>query len=360
MTSGALDAATPSAPRKREVRRESEASSVVVAGVRREDEDGRGTQWPKRIGCNARCAARRCARDTVCRTRGSLCQPAQGLYDPALDKDSCGVGFIADIKGRKSHKLIEDALAILCNLEHRGAVGADPRAGDGAGILVQIPHKFFAKKAERLGFTPAEARPICRRRAVHAARSGLAAGDPRHLRPDDQARGHDAPRLARGADRQLDARRVGEADRAGAPAGVHRPRQEDQERGRVRAAALHPAQVDVECDLYPQGAQAVRLLPGLHLLPHRRLQGHVPGRSARHLLSRPQRRGLRERARARAPALLHQYLPDLVAGASLPDDRAQRRDQHAARQRQLDGGAAGLGRLRPVRRRHQQALADLL
>src|SRR4029453_10200404 len=70
---------------------------------------------------------------------------AQGLYDPALDKDSCGVGFIADIKGKKSHKLVEDALAILCNLEHRGAVGADPRAGDGAGILVQIPHKFFAK-----------------------------------------------------------------------------------------------------------------------------------------------------------------------------------------------------------------------
>src|SRR5678816_589817 len=78
---------------------------------------------------------------------------AQGLYDPALDKDSCGVGFIADIKGRKSHKIVDDALAILCNLEHRGAVGADPRAGDGAGILVQIPHKFFAKKADRLGFS---------------------------------------------------------------------------------------------------------------------------------------------------------------------------------------------------------------
>src|SRR6478609_11064562 len=77
---------------------------------------------------------------------------AQGLYDPALEKDSCGVGFIADIKGRSSHKLIEDALAILCNLEHRGAVGADPRAGDGAGILVQIPHTFFAKEAKELGF----------------------------------------------------------------------------------------------------------------------------------------------------------------------------------------------------------------
>ncbi len=76
----------------------------------------------------------------------------QGLYDPALDKDSCGVGFIADIKGRKSHQIVQDALKILCNLEHRGAVGADPRAGDGAGILVQIPHKFFARKAKELGF----------------------------------------------------------------------------------------------------------------------------------------------------------------------------------------------------------------
>ena len=78
---------------------------------------------------------------------------ATGLHDPAFDKDSCGVGFIADIKGRKSHKIVEDALTILLNLEHRGAVGADPRAGDGAGILVQIPHAFFARKAKENGFT---------------------------------------------------------------------------------------------------------------------------------------------------------------------------------------------------------------
>ncbi|MGE3150224.1 MAG: glutamate synthase subunit alpha, partial [Pseudorhodoplanes sp.] len=77
----------------------------------------------------------------------------QGLYDPAFDKDSCGVGFIADIKGRKSHRIVADALTILVNMEHRGAVGADPRAGDGAGILVQIPHAFFARKAKQAGFT---------------------------------------------------------------------------------------------------------------------------------------------------------------------------------------------------------------
>jgi glutamate synthase (NADPH/NADH) large chain len=78
---------------------------------------------------------------------------AEGFYDPALEKDSCGVGFIANIKGKKSHQIVSDAINILCNLEHRGAVGADPRAGDGAGILVQIPHAFFARKAKEAGFT---------------------------------------------------------------------------------------------------------------------------------------------------------------------------------------------------------------
>src|ERR1700744_2511085 len=81
----------------------------------------------------------------------SMSASSFGLFDPALEKDSCGVGFIADIKGRKSHQIVEDALTILVNLEHRGAVGADPRAGDGAGIVVQTPHKFFAKKAAELG-----------------------------------------------------------------------------------------------------------------------------------------------------------------------------------------------------------------
>src|SRR6267142_6014602 len=78
--------------------------------------------------------------------------PAEGLYDLSLEKDSCGVGFIANIKGRKSHQIVSDAISILCNLEHRGAVGADPRAGDGAGILVQIPHAFFTRKAAEIGF----------------------------------------------------------------------------------------------------------------------------------------------------------------------------------------------------------------
>ncbi len=75
-----------------------------------------------------------------------------GLYDPANEKDSCGVGFIVNLDNSKSHKIVEDGLTLVKNLTHRGAVGADPLVGDGAGILVQIPHAFFAAEAERLGF----------------------------------------------------------------------------------------------------------------------------------------------------------------------------------------------------------------
>ncbi|HJZ31151.1 MAG TPA: glutamate synthase subunit alpha, partial [Hyphomicrobiaceae bacterium] len=77
---------------------------------------------------------------------------AGGLFDPCREHDACGVGFIANLKGGKTHKLIADALCILQNLEHRGAVGADPIAGDGAGILIQIPHAFLEEECARLKF----------------------------------------------------------------------------------------------------------------------------------------------------------------------------------------------------------------
>jgi glutamate synthase (NADPH/NADH) large chain len=79
--------------------------------------------------------------------------PPQGLYDPAREHDACGVGFIAHIKGRKSHAIIEHGLQILRNLTHRGAVGADPLAGDGAGILIQIPDQFFREEMAAQGVT---------------------------------------------------------------------------------------------------------------------------------------------------------------------------------------------------------------
>ncbi|MEC7595451.1 MAG: hypothetical protein VYC90_06960, partial [Pseudomonadota bacterium] len=69
----------------------------------------------------------------------------QGLYDPANEHDACGIGFVAHIKNVKSHDIVRDGLTILENLEHRGAVGADPKAGDGVGMLIQIPDAFFRK-----------------------------------------------------------------------------------------------------------------------------------------------------------------------------------------------------------------------
>ena len=70
----------------------------------------------------------------------------QGLYRPEYEHDSCGVGFIASIKGEKSHQIVVDGLKILENLEHRGAVGADPLMGDGSGIMLQIPDLFFRQE----------------------------------------------------------------------------------------------------------------------------------------------------------------------------------------------------------------------
>ena len=74
---------------------------------------------------------------------------AQGLYNPANEHDACGVGFVAHIKGKKSHSIVEQGLQILKNLAHRGAVGADPLAGDGAGILLQIPDAFLREEMAR-------------------------------------------------------------------------------------------------------------------------------------------------------------------------------------------------------------------
>ena len=82
---------------------------------------------------------------------------AQGLYDPTREHDACGMGFVVNIRGEKSHDILRKGIEVLINLAHRGACGCDPETGDGAGILIQIPHRFFARETARLGFpVPAE------------------------------------------------------------------------------------------------------------------------------------------------------------------------------------------------------------
>src|ERR1700677_4916438 len=78
--------------------------------------------------------------------------PAQGLYHPSQEHDACGIGFVANIRGHKSHEIISKGIQVLLNLTHRGACGCDPETGDGAGILLQVPHQFFVRECGRLGF----------------------------------------------------------------------------------------------------------------------------------------------------------------------------------------------------------------
>ena len=77
----------------------------------------------------------------------------EGLYDPSFEHDACGVGFVANVTGQKSHQIVQQGLRVLDNLSHRGACGCDPRTGDGAGILMQLPHEFLQRRAREQGFS---------------------------------------------------------------------------------------------------------------------------------------------------------------------------------------------------------------
>ena len=286
---------------------------------------------------------------------------AQGLYDPANEHDSCGVGFVADMKNRKSHAILEKGLQILVNLDHRGATGADATLGDGCGVLTQIPHGFFAEECAKLGIDPARARPLRDRPVLHAARR------PRRAPGRARSSRRRSPPRARSCigwrDVPVDNSSLGERVKAVEP--VHRQvfigaAAERRRRGRVRAQAVHPAQGDLQPRLCGRRRRHRGILSRLDVLPHHRLQGHGAGPAARALLQGSARPALRDRARAGASALRDQHLPVLAARPSLSHGRPQRRDQHAARQRQLDGGAPGERRFRIVRQRHLEAVADLL
>ena len=95
-----------------------------------------------------------------------------GLYDPSYEHDACGVAFVARLDGKPTHETVQRAVVALENLEHRGAAGADPNTGDGAGILLQMPDAFMRARARR---GPAAARRLRRLRVLPAARRRTAA-----------------------------------------------------------------------------------------------------------------------------------------------------------------------------------------
>ena len=125
---------------------------------------------------------------------------AEGLYDPRFEHDACGVSFVADLRGRRSHRIVELGLSALCNLDHRGALGADEGTGDGAGILIQIPDRFFRSVAD---FDLPAGGVLRHRHRVLAARPARGPPGDGPGRKDRQERRARGARLARGPDRTI-------------------------------------------------------------------------------------------------------------------------------------------------------------
>ena len=270
------------------------------------------------------------------------------------------LGFIANIKGKKSHQIVSDALSILCNLEHRGAVGADPRFGDGAGILVQIPHAFFSRKAKELGF----ALPQPGEYAVGAL-----------FMPRDTAWRKVIKSIitekVKAEKLTLLGWREVPTDNASLGESV-KPTEPFHMQVFIGRGTRIKTEDEFERRLY---ILRKTISHAIYQRRDRNLAGYYPvSLSCRTVVYKGMfladqlgkyYADLHEEDFETALALIHQRFstntfPTWSLAHPVPDDRPQRRNQHAARQRQLDGGAPGLGAVRALRRRHQPSVADLL
>ena len=275
---------------------------------------------------------------------------AFGLFDPVREHDACGVGFIVDLKNRPSHKIVENGLAILENLEHRGAVGADPLMGDGAGIMVQIPHAFFVARDGASRASPCPRPGALRRRASSSCRRTQICAQDGEGRRKASSRTRARPCSA-GATCRPTIRRCRKAPEIVATEPYHRQviigrgtRVADDEAferklyiiRKVCSGKIYSAYEGKPNDFYVVSMSCRTLI----------YKGMFLAAQLARLLHRPARPRFRFGAGARAPALFDQHLPELAARAPLPLRLPQRRNQHGARQRQLDGGAPGLGQLR--------------
>ena len=290
--------------------------------------------------------------------------PAQGLYDPQHEHDACGVGFVVDIKGRTLARDRPAGAQLLINLQHRGACGCEANTGDGAGILIQMPDASSAPQAARLR--------RCRPPATTAPASIFLPRDPAErdrvqgaLRAHRRRGGPAAARLARRADRRLarsaHARArvepvfeqvfIGKAPATRSAASSRRPRCRFERKLYVIRKRIEHA-VDALAL-----AERDALLHRQPLVEDADLQGHADGGQIEPMFPDLADPDARVGAGAGAPALQHQHVPVLAAGASVPLHRAQRRDQHAARQHQLDARARRTAPVGSVRRRPEEGPA---
>ena len=212
----------------------------------------------------------------------------QGLYDPRNEHDACGVGFVVNIKGRKSHDIIRQGLKILVNLDHRGAVGADPLVGDGAGCLIQMPDRLLRDWARQGRQTPAASPAATPSPCASCRRTSAPATTPINTSQTVVAR--EGQTLVGWRDVPTDLTGLGQTvieTHAGDPPGDRRRQPANQGPGRVRAEDPRHPQADPEQRPHA-GRQAAPARPGraLHavvLHPDDGLQGPVaraPGRRA--------------------------------------------------------------------------------
>ena len=248
--------------------------------------------------------------------------PAQGLYDSRNEHDACGVGFVANMHNAKSHELVRMGLQILLNLDHRGAVGADPKAGDGCGMLMQIPHRLFAEEAARLGFA-------CPSRAsMRSARCSCRA-TPRRARPSSgflsDVVAEEGQVVLGWRDVPVDPSRCSarrQAGRARPSARSSSRRGADNARpGRLRAQAV-PDPQDVSNAVYALHDRRCRagIRSRCPRAPSSTRACCSPRSSA--IISRTCAISASRRRRPRAPAILDQHLPVVAAGPSLSHGRA--------------------------------------
>ena len=275
-----------------------------------------------------------------------------GLYDPAYEHDACGVGFVAQIKGHRSHQILLDGQQMLCHMDHRGACGAEPNTGDGAGILTALPHEFLAKVA-KLELDAELPDP-------GAFAAGLIFLP---TRPDERARCKEETEriVAEQGQRVVGWRQVpvdpeeadlGPTSLAAAPAieqlfiaaeGVAGDAFERQLYIiRKRASSLSARRPEPAA-----GGDVLHLQP---LFQGDGLQGHALLGSALLLLSGSARQELHQPPGNGALPLQHQYLPLLGSSPAQPLHEPQRGDQHSTRQHELDACKTG-GGLEPALRR---------